>query len=89
VLGVAEVEDDFNVLNASEAGRRATAGSEKAATGALIETSPRTAASRSMPGADARVRRVREHDVNERNSLLNTRFATFLNVDWANAQAVN
>jgi hypothetical protein len=25
----------------------------------------------------------------ERNSLLNTRFATFLNLDWTNAQAIN
>jgi predicted nucleic-acid-binding Zn-ribbon protein len=87
-----EVEDDFNVCWNCQRGQDGTPppAPEKAATGALVETS--------LPDGNVEVNAAGKPLVcpvcgnrtfHERNSLLNTRFATFMNVDWANAQAVN
>jgi DNA-directed RNA polymerase subunit RPC12/RpoP len=87
-----EVEDDYNVCWNCQRAQDGTPPPvpEKAPTGALIETSlPDGSVEVSAAGKPLVCPVCGNATFHERNSLLNTRFATFMNVDWANAQAVN
>jgi DNA-directed RNA polymerase subunit RPC12/RpoP len=87
------VDDDFGVCWNCQRARDGSPGEakgEESSAAGLVET-PQvdgsvevTAAGRTLSCVVCGHRRF-----HERNSLLNTRLATFFKVDWANAQAVN
>jgi DNA-directed RNA polymerase subunit RPC12/RpoP len=87
-----EVEDDFIVCWNCQRAQDGTPPPppDKPATGALFETSLADGSVEvSAAGTPLTCPVCGNRTFHERNSLLNTRFATFMKLDWANAQAVN
>jgi predicted nucleic-acid-binding Zn-ribbon protein len=87
-----EVEDDFNICWNCQSGKDGspTPVAERPAFNALVETSLADGSVEVIAAGKPLACIVCGNTTfHERNSLLNTRLATLLNFDWANAQAVN
>ena len=88
-----DVEDDFNVCwncQRSKDGTTPATGDEHAGPPGLVETSrPDGSIEVAVAGKPLACVVCGNLAFHERSSLLNTRFATFMKLDWANAQAIN
>ena len=88
-----DVDDDFNVCwncQRGKVGSPAAATVDTQAEGGLVETiRPDGSIGVTAAGRTLTCAVCGNTAFHERNSLLNTRFATFMKLDWANAQAVN
>jgi predicted nucleic-acid-binding Zn-ribbon protein len=88
-----DVEDDFNVCWNCQRGKDGTpsaAQPDPATASGLVETTrPDGCVEVAVAGKPLACVVCGNGTFHERNSLLNTRLATFFNVDWANAQAAN
>ena len=88
-----EVEDDFNVCWNCQRGKDGSpappAVEAPAAVGLVETTRPDGSIEVTAEGRQLTCPVCGNTAFHERNSLLNTRFATFMKLDWANKQAVN
>ncbi len=88
-----DVEDDFNVCwncQRPKGGAAAAPGDEGTDPAGLVETArPDGSIEVTVAGKPLACAVCGNRAFHERNSLLNTRFATFMKLDWANADAVN
>jgi predicted nucleic-acid-binding Zn-ribbon protein len=88
-----DVEDDFTVCwncQHEKDGSPAPVASDEADPTALVESTREDGSVEVTAGGKTLTCVVCGNNAfHERNSLLNTRFATLMNLDWANAQAIN